>query len=76
MKIRMLKRRLQGAVRSMTIWVNSVFGAVLLGLPELQLTFPQIQPYVPEQFFKYAMGAVIVANILLRFKTNIDLAAK
>lgn len=76
MNFRMMKWRLQGAVRSMTIWVNSVFGAVVLGLPELQSAFPQMQPYVPDQFFKYAMGAVIAANIALRFKTNKDLAAK
>lgn len=76
MKIRMLKWRLQGAVRSMTIWVNSVFGALLIGLPELQTSLPQLQSYVPANFFKYAMGIVIVANILLRFRTNSDLAAK
>ncbi len=76
MKWQMIKWRLQGSIRSLTIWVNGLFGALLLGLPDLQASLPQLQSYVPADAFRYAMGVVIVANILLRFKTNKDLAAK
>lgn len=66
--------RLKGAWRSWTIWINSVAAIVLMALPDLQMVFPQIQGYIPEIYYKYAMGVIIAANILLRFKTTKDLA--
>jgi len=59
-----------------TIWANGVFGVLLVGLPGLQESLPQLQNYMPADLFRYAMGVVIAANILLRFKTNKDLASK
>lgn len=66
--------RLQGAWRSWTIWINSVAAILLMTLPDLQMVFPQIEGYIPAIYYKYAMGVIIAANILLRFKTSKDLA--
>jgi hypothetical protein len=62
--------------RSWTIWVNGVFGAILLALPFAQDNLPQLQNYVPPIYYKYAMGVIVVANILLRFKTTKALSEK
>ena len=62
--------------RSWTIWINGIFTVILLELPDLQSSFPQIQGYLPDNFYKYAMGFIIGANIILRFKTAQDLANK
>lgn len=71
-----IKDKIQGAWRSWTIWFNSMAGALVLGLPMLQETLPQMQAYLPADFFKYAMAVVIGVNILLRFKTSAPLEHK
>ena len=68
--------KLDNAWRSWTIWVNSVLAIIMLALPSLQDSFPQLQSYLPEHIYKYAMLVIIAANIALRFKTVQDLALK
>ena len=68
--------KLKNAWRSTTIWFNGVMATAMVVLPVAQDAFPQLQEYVPSNVYKLAMGAVIVANILLRFKTTTDLAEK
>ncbi len=62
--------------KSMTIWFNSVMGMMVVGLPVAQDSMPQLQEYLPAGLYHYLMGALIVGNILLRFKTNGALADK
>lgn len=69
-------KKLKNAWKSWTIRVNAVFVAVLGGLPMLQDSMPALQPYLKDDHYRYAMGAVIIANILLRFKTTQCLADK
>lgn len=68
--------RIRGARRSLTIWFNSIVGTVAILLPAAQDSFPQMQQYLPDSFYKTAMGLVIAANIALRFKTTMDLKDK
>lgn len=70
------KSKLAGAWKSWTIWVNTIAGAAIILLPMAVESLPQLHDYIPDQPYKIAMGLLIAANILLRFKTNIDLAAK
>lgn len=70
------KAKIAGMYRSMTIWFNSLVGMVVIGLPEIKYSFPELQSYLPEGFFRYAMGALIIGNIFLRFKTNKGLQDK
>lgn len=71
-----LKAKLKGSWRSFTIWFNGITGTVIVALPTAQDQFPQLQGYVSSDVYKWAMGAIVVANIALRFKTNADLADK
>jgi len=67
---------LKGAFRSFTIWFNSLMAVVIASLPLMQDSFPELQSYVPSKWYHYAMGLLIVGNILLRIKTTTSLAEK
>lgn len=64
------------AHKSMTIWFNGVIGATVVALPFAREQLPQLQGYLPADFYHYLMGAVVAGNIALRFKTTRALAAK
>jgi hypothetical protein len=68
--------KIKNAWKSWTIWFNSSVAGVSLALPMLQDSFPQLQPYIPVDTFKYVMAALIIGNIFLRFKTTTSLAQK
>ena len=65
-----LKVYLAGAMKSWTIWFNTILGIVIQTLPDAQSTFPQLQDYLPADIYHKALGALIVGNLLLRVKTN------
>lgn len=67
---------LKGAWRSWVIRFNMAVGALASVLPMAQDSFPQLQPYIPANVFQYAMAALIIGNMLLRFKTSGSLADK
>jgi hypothetical protein len=72
----MLKDKLKGAFRSLTIWFN---GIILLALPVVEfasLTLPQLQEFLGVETYKLVGLIVVVSNILLRFKTKEPLAEK
>lgn len=64
------------AHKSLTIWFNGVMAAAVVALPFAQDQLPQLQDYLPASLYHYGMGALIVGNIILRFKTNGALADK
>ena len=72
--------RLLGKVKNMwrswTIWFNGVGIAIIGFWPDLVSNFPTLQGYVSEGVFKGAMGAILMINLILRFKTTKDLADK
>jgi len=67
---------LKRAYVSLTIWVNSVALTLISALPYIQENFPAIQNYIHPNFYKNAMGILIVLNIILRFKTKSALRDK
>ncbi len=70
------KEKLYGAVKSITIWFNSL---ILLALPVAEyasLALPQLQEYLGVETYKLVGLIVVVANILLRFKTKESLSEK
>ena len=71
-----IKSKLARAHTSLTIWFNSAVGVILFNLPELQLVFPQMREFLPANWYQYAMGFIIFANILIRFKTSKSLESK
>jgi len=56
--------------RSWTIWVNGAILTILEAIPYAQDAFPQLEGYLSPEFYKQGMTALIVANIILRFKTK------
>lgn len=68
--------KLRGAWKSWTIWLNSICIAVLSGLPAVADAIPQMQPFLPEDWYRIIGGVIVGANILLRFKTNKSLDEK
>ncbi len=70
------RANLAKAHKSLTIWFNSLMGALVVGLPVAQDSLPQLQDYLPANLYHYLMGALVLGNILLRFKTSVALADK
>jgi hypothetical protein len=68
--------KLKGAWRSVTVWFNVIFGMIVTNFDAIRDNLPQLQPYLTPGLFGKLMVIGIVANILLRFKTNCDLAHK
>lgn len=68
--------QIRGALRSATMWVNGLAGAAVASLPVLRDNFPSLEAYLDHQVYRYAMGGIVAANLLLRMKTNKSLADK
>ena len=75
-KVMNLKSDLKRIHKSFVIWFNGLSAALITALPFAQDNFPQLQEYVSPAFYKHAMVAIIVGNIILRFKTNSSLRDK
>lgn len=71
-----MKDKLKGAWRSWTIHFNLWIAVLIEGLPMMQESFPQLQPYVPANLFQWGMGALIIGNMMLRFRTKCALESK
>lgn len=69
-----LKAKLANLHKSLTIWFNGLAAAALGILPMLQDSLPSLQQYVPD--IKWGAAAIIVGNVLLRFKTTKGLQDK
>jgi hypothetical protein len=68
--------KLSGARKSLTIWFNGVSGSAIVALPVLHDNFPQLKDYLTQSFYHKAMGAIVAANILIRFRTSLPLEKK
>jgi len=68
--------RLKKIHKSWTMWFNAISGSLIVILPSLETSFPQLQDYLPHNLYQYAMAAIIVGNMVLRFKTVKPLEAK
>lgn len=67
---------IKGAIKSWTIWFNSVVAAFIMFLPEIQASLPQLAAYLPANVYKWLALAVLLTNLALRFKTTKALADK
>lgn len=70
------KAKIRGSLKSLTIWFN---GALLVALPVaeyLKSVLPEVQQYVDADTYKAIGAVVVVANILLRFRTATGLDNK
>jgi hypothetical protein len=67
---------IKGAYKSVTMWINGAFAAVISNWDAIMQNYPQLGQYMNADHFKYIAGAIVVANIALRFRTNKSLADK
>lgn len=74
------KCRLKNMWKSWTMWFNAIFLAMWPFADHIANTMltwlPQLTPYLSENLAKNVGLAVVVANIILRFRTTKDLADK
>lgn len=69
-------KKLKGAVKSKTVWFNSVM-IFLWSLFEVTKEFlPELQQYLPENVYKWVGLIVVIINIYLRTKTVASLCKK
>ncbi len=74
--INSLYDKLVGCKRSFTIWFNSLLLAAIPLISYAQDNLTQLKDIIPDNFYHYALIAVAVGNLVLRFKTNSDLKNK
>jgi hypothetical protein len=65
-----------GALKSLTMWVNSLAGTLVIFLPELKEALPELAPHLGPETYKWLALVVIVSNLVLRAKTNKSLTKK
>lgn len=71
-----LKAKLKGAWKSFTIHFNVYALALIPLFDALQNALPLVNQYGQGTWLGYYSVAVIIANIILRFKTDSDLKDK
>ncbi len=71
-----LQLKLAGMHKSWTIWFNAFLAAAMPTLDYAQANLPQLQPYLPANYYGYLMLLAVVGNLVLRFKTYNSLAEK
>lgn len=76
MKKEAIKAKLKKIHKSLTIWVNGVTVALVPLLADAQNNIGLLKGYISQDLYKYAFIFLVVANVLLRFKTNKGLDQK
>ena len=71
-----IKTWLSGAVKSVTMWFNSVFAVVATMITELPSILPELASVLPPDVYKYLLFLNILGNMALRVKTRLPLTAK
>jgi len=67
---------IKGALKSLTVWFNSLAGLLVVALPDIQNTLPQLATYLGPDIYKYLALGVVLSNIALRAKTTKALSEK
>ncbi len=70
------KTKFKNSYKSLTIWLNGLLLVITPYLDLAQQYLPGIQEYVSGNIYKYLIIAVIVLNLLLRFRTKNSLSDK
>ena len=71
-----IKAWFRGAVKSVTMWFNSVFAVVATVITDLPTVLPDLASVLPPDVYKYLLFLNILGNMALRVKTRLPLTAK
>lgn len=69
-------RWIKGALKSLTVWFNSMAGLIIVAMPDIQNTLPQLAAYLGPEVYKYLALIVVLSNVALRAKTTKSLSEK
>lgn len=69
-------KKIKRAMKSKTMWFNSVMVFMWAFLEIANDTLPVLQQYLPEGIYKWVGLIVVIANIYLRTKTKTSLGEK
>ena len=65
-----MKQKLKGAMKSWTIWINSISAFLVLNIDFILANLPALKQAVTPQQFMMIIVVTNIVNILLRIKTN------
>lgn len=68
--------KLKGARKSLTIWANALAAGAVAALPYAADQLPQLQPYLGASLYQKIGFAIVVCNMILRFRTTQGLHEK
>ena len=68
--------KLKGARKSLTIWANAIAAGAVAALPYAADQLPQLQPYLDSGLYQKIGLAIVVGNMILRFRTSQGLHEK
>lgn len=71
-----IKMWFRGALKSATVWFNTVVGTFVLVLPDIQAAMPDLSQYLPADVYRWLAFGLVVSNLMLRVKTRLPLTAK
>ena len=63
-------QKLRGCPKSCVMRVNAAFAVLAPGLDYAQMQIPLLQAYLPEHIYGWAFGIILVANVIMRFRTK------
>ena len=75
-KMKLILADLQKIHKSLTMWFVGVMTIIGEILPYLIDTFPELQPYIPENTYQTVMRVLVVGSIIIRFRTTTALRNK
>lgn len=71
-----MSKRLRNSYKSWTVWFNGVILTVIPVIEYAKDLLPQLQEFLGLEAYKIIGLIILIANILLRFKTNKSLSEK
>lgn len=74
--LKKFREKLRGGLKSATVIVNAAFLAILPFYESAIVSLPELQPYLPENIYRKVGIAVVIINIVLRFRTHKPLEHK
>lgn len=76
----MMLAKLKGSVKSLTMWVNTMFGILMANadstMQALRDNLPGVSQWLNADLLKYSALFIIGVNVLLRIRTTKSLADK
>lgn len=74
--LQLIKAKLLGACKSLTVWFNGLMAGAIPALQYLSDSYDSVRSSLPGHTGMYLLYGMIAANVLLRFRTKKPLEDK